>query len=64
MEINNIQVCNVCLRSSNESEGAVFSKAVKNGEDIHVCTGCIPHIIHGSGDVVKSNAVVQAEFTK
>lgn len=46
MEINNIQVCNVCLRSSNESEGAVFIKAVKNGEDIHVCTGCIPHIIH------------------
>lgn len=64
MEINNIQVCNVCLRSSNESLGAVFIKAVKNGEDIHVCTGCIPHIIHGSGDVVKSNAVVQAEFTK
>ena len=64
MEINNIQVCNVCLRSSNESEGAVFIKAVKNGEDIHVFTGCIPHIIHGSGDVVKSNAVVQAEFTK
>jgi len=64
MEINNIQVCNVCLRSSKESEGAVFIKAVKNGEDIHVCTGCIPHIIHGSGDVVKSNAVVQAEYTK
>lgn len=64
MEINNIQICNVCLRSSNESEGAVFIKAVKNGEDIHVCTGCIPHIIHGSGDVVKSNAIVQAEFTK
>ena len=64
MEINNIQICNVCLRSSNESEGAVFIKAVKNGEDIHVCTGCIPHIIHGSGDVVKSNAVVQAGFTK
>jgi hypothetical protein len=64
MEINNIQVCNVCLRSSDESEGAVFIKAVKNGEAIHVCTGCIPHIIHGSGDVVKSNAVVEAEFRK
>ncbi len=64
MEINNIQVCNVCLRASNESEGAVFIKAVKNGEEIHVCTGCIPHIIHGSGDVVKSNAVVQAEYAK
>ena len=41
MEINNIQVCNVCLRSSEESAGAVFIKAMKNGEEIHVCTGCI-----------------------
>lgn len=64
MEINGIQVCNVCMRSSNESAGAVFIKAVKNGEEIHVCTGCIPHIIHGSGDVVKSNNAVEAEFTK
>jgi len=62
MEINNIHICNVCMRSSDESEGAVFIKAVKNGEEIHVCTGCIPHIIHGSGDVVKSNAVIVAEF--
>ena len=29
MEINNIQVCNVCLRSSDESAGAVFIKAMK-----------------------------------
>jgi hypothetical protein len=64
MEINNIQVCNVCLRSSDESAGAVFIKAMKNGEEIHVCTGCIPHIIHGSGDVVKSNAQVAAEVQK
>ncbi len=64
MEINNIHVCNVCMRSSEESVGTVFIKAMQNGEEIHVCTGCIPHIIHGSGDVVKSNAVVQAEFTK
>ena len=64
MEINNIQICNVCLRSSEESQGAVFIQASKNGEAIHVCTGCIPHIIHGSGDVVKSNAVVEAEFRK
>ncbi len=62
MEINNIQICNVCMRSSDESAGAVFITATKNGEAIHVCTGCIPHIIHGSGDVVKSNALVEAEF--
>ncbi len=62
MEINGIQICNVCMRDSKEAEGTVFIKAMKNGEDIHVCTGCIPHIIHGSGDVVKSNAVIEAEF--
>lgn len=62
MEINGIQICNVCMRDSKEAEGTVFIKAMKNGENIHVCTGCIPHIIHGSGDVVKSNAVIEAEF--
>ena len=62
MEINGIQICNVCMRDSKEAEGTVFIKAMKNCEDIHVCTGCIPHIIHGSGDVVKSNAVIEAEF--
>lgn len=50
------------MRSSEESKGTVFIKAVQNGEEIHVCTSCIPHIIHGSGDVVKSNATVAAEF--
>lgn len=62
MEINGVQICNVCMRSSDESQGAVFIQAVKNGESIHVCTSCIPHIIHGSGDVVKSNTTVEAEF--
>ena len=64
MQINAMQVCNVCLRTSEESSGAVFIQAVKNGEEIHVCTSCIPHIIHGSGDVVKSNAQVSAEIKK
>jgi len=57
-----MQVCNVCLRTSEESAGAVFIQAMKNGETIHVCTSCIPHIIHGSGDVVKSNEQVEAEL--
>lgn len=61
MVINNTQVCNVCLKSSANDSGAVFLTALKGGEDIHVCTSCIPHIIHGSGDVVKSNAAVEAE---
>jgi len=62
MEINKIQICNICLRTSKESENTVFIKAIKNGEEIHVCTGCIPHIIHGSGEIVKSNAQVEAEL--
>ena len=53
-----------CLRSSEESQGAIFIKAMKNGEEIHVCTSCIPHIIHGSGDVAKSNAQVAAELNR
>lgn len=62
MEIDNIQVCNVCLKNSKDAEGTVFIKATKNGESIDVCTGCIPHIIHGSGDVVKSNEQVKQEL--
>lgn len=62
MEINNIQVCNVCLKPSDADNSAVFIKAIKNGEEVLVCTSCIPHIIHGSGDVVKSNENVRKEL--
>jgi hypothetical protein len=61
MEINNVNVCNVCLKTSKDVPGTVFIKATKDGESVDVCTGCIPHIIHGSGDVVKSNEAVKAE---
>ncbi len=64
MEINGVQICNVCMKTSEEAKNTVFIMAVRNGENIHVCTGCIPHIIHGSGDVVKSNDAVKAEFKK
>ncbi len=62
MEINNTQICNVCLKSSENDKNAVFLKATKAGEAIDVCTGCIPSIIHGSGDVVKSNEDVKKEL--
>ena len=61
MEINNINVCNVCLTNSKDTQGTVFIKAVKDGEAVDVCTACIPHIIHGSGDVVKSNEAVKQQ---
>lgn len=61
MQINNTQICNVCGKSSAEDSNAVFVGAYKAGEEVHVCTSCIPHIIHGSGDVVKSNAQIEQE---
>ncbi len=64
MEINGVQVCNVCLKPSDEVKGAVYIKAVANGEDIHVCTGCIPVIIHGDGSAIRSNAEVKAASGK
>lgn len=63
MEMNNTQICNVCLKSSSNETSAVFIKAVAKGEDVHVCTACIPHIIHGSGDVIKSNDAVKEEVS-
>ncbi len=61
MKLDDINVCNVCLKTSKDEPGAVFIKATKNGEDVDICTSCIPHIIHSSGDVVKSNEEVKAE---
>ncbi|NLC28553.1 MAG: hypothetical protein GX780_07250 [Campylobacteraceae bacterium] len=61
MEINNINICNVCARPSDQDPSAVFIHAHKGGELVHICTACIPHVIHGSGDVVKPNATIQAE---
>jgi hypothetical protein len=62
MEQNDKQYCNVCLRESNANEKTVYVKAVCLGEDVHICTSCIPQVIHGSGEVVRSNADVKAQL--
>lgn len=59
MKQENIVTCNVCQNSSDKDATAVFVGAFKNGEEVHVCTSCIPHVIHGSGEVVKSNQEVK-----
>jgi len=64
MEINGIQVCNVCGRPSDQDASAVFIQANKGGELVHICTPCIPHVIHGSGEVVKSNETMRAQFNR
>lgn len=61
MQIDNVTLCNVCLKPSDAVANAVYIKAIAHGEEVHVCTSCIPHIIHGSGDIVKTNETVKAE---
>ena len=43
-------------------KNAVFIHAHKNGEEVDICTSCIPSVIHGSGMVVKSNEEIKAEI--
>lgn len=59
MDNGSVQACNICLKSSEKEPKAVFIKAVSAGEEIHVCTACIPQIIHGDANVVKTNDEVQ-----
>lgn len=64
MKSGNIYICNICSLKSSEDENAVFIKAHKNGEDVDICTSCMPSVIHGSGMVVKSNAEIQSELAE
>ncbi|MDY0238457.1 MAG: hypothetical protein RBS42_06360 [Campylobacterales bacterium] len=61
MEINNVFICNVCSRPSDQDPSAVYIQAYKGGEKVHICTSCIPHVIHGSGEVVQPNSKIQKE---
>ncbi|MGP1485985.1 MAG: hypothetical protein ACTTJC_07895 [Campylobacter sp.] len=62
MKINNITICNVCGQKSNEDKNAVFIHASKNGEEVDICTSCIPNVIHGSGIVVRSNEEIKQDL--
>jgi hypothetical protein len=63
MELNGKQYCNVCMIESNDQVKTVYVKAVCKGEDVHICTSCIPQVIHGSGEVVNSNDEVKAKVS-
>lgn len=62
MKKDNVYICNVCGLISSEDKDAVFIKANKGEEEIHICTSCIPAVIHGSGLSVKSNSEIEAEI--
>jgi len=63
MELNDKQYCNVCMVDSTGTNKTVFIKAVCLGEDVHICTSCIPQVIHGSGEIVKSNNEVKEKVS-
>jgi len=52
-------VCHVCLSQSSENDNKVYLKSICRGEEVYVCTGCIPQVIHGSGEVVKTKEQVK-----
>jgi len=58
MQIDDKTYCNVCMSGSDDRPKIVFVKAICEGEDVHICTSCIPQVIHGSGEIVKSNEEV------
>ncbi len=59
MEKNGVQVCNVCLKASNDGQKRVYVKAICDDEEVFVCTACLPTVIHESANAVKSNAEVE-----
>jgi hypothetical protein len=63
MEQNNTEYCNVCLTSSKDDPKRVYVKAICGGEEVHICTSCMPQVIHGSGDIVNSNEEVKAKVS-
>lgn len=63
MKQDSIVTCNVCQNSSDKDKNAVFVEAFKSGEYVHICTSCIPHVIHGSGEVVKSNKQISSHIS-
>ena len=62
MREKDLVVCNVCGLKSSDDTHAVFIHAPKNGEEVDICTSCVPSVIHGSGMVVKSNEEIKAEI--
>ena len=62
MREKDLVVCNVCGLKSSDDTNEVFIHAHKNGEEVDICTSCVPSVIHGSCMVVKSNEEIKAEI--
>lgn len=63
MKQNDLIVCNVCGVKNTQDLETVFIVAHKGTQEVHICTSCMPSVIHGSGLVVKSNEELISELT-
>jgi hypothetical protein len=58
MQVDNKTICNVCKKESSSDDRVVFLQAICAGENIHICTACIPQVIHGGSDIVSPNSKI------
>ncbi len=63
MLIGNVYYCNICQKSTKDAPKTIFVQGVLDGETIHVCTNCIPTLVHGGGKGVLSNEELE-EITR
>ena len=54
MELNGKVYCNVC-GANNDDKSKVFVSATFGDNAVHICTSCIPSVIHGGSEVVNTN---------
>ncbi|MFV0481539.1 MAG: hypothetical protein ACK5LP_06110 [Campylobacteraceae bacterium] len=64
MFLNEIYYCNICGKSTDKAPNTIFIKGVYENEEIHVCTSCIPAMVHGDGKGVVSNNELKKELNK
>jgi hypothetical protein len=61
MELNDKVYCNVC-GANNEDPTKVFVQAVFGDNPVHICTSCIPSVIHGGSEVVNTNEELSSKI--
>jgi len=55
MLVENLYFCNICQKSTKDAPKTIFVQGILEGEIIHICTSCIPTLVHGGGKGVLNN---------
>lgn len=63
MKINNKVYYKIFGANNEDNKTKVFVGSVFGKDATHLCIACLPNIIHGSSDVVKTNDELLAEVT-